>query len=292
MLIPGISLRSLEADLTVFDLAAAGAMGFREWALLEPFAGQCRCEIVSSADAATIPGFDTLNRAWLISNMLSLLGHTRHVALACSNYSWNLVAGHQKRSSGKFRQQLVEEGANAAVFAPKAKLPPFKGNLLDFHLFVRVPKTWRKDGVTDRDTDWIGKHFDAFNRLASESESFRFSLIAISDWRYSKDARSALARLWSGIESIFGIKSELVYRLAMTAASLLCPRGVGRVAKFKSIKRLYGTRSKAVHGASISDDALIDAVDESYQLLKDLLLKIVEQGTPFTEEDFETSVLG
>lgn len=292
LLVPGLTLRPIEAELTVFDLAAAGAVGFRQWALLEPYVGQCKCEIVSASDGASATGFDTLNRAWLISNMLCLRGHARHVALACCCYSWNLIAGHQKRSSGQFKQQLMDDGVDAAVFSPKAGLRPFKGNLLDFHLAVQIPKTWRKDGVTQNDADWIAQHFDSFDRLACESESFRFSLIAISDWRYSKDARAAIARLWSGIEAIFGIKSELVYRLATSAASILCSRGDSRIAKFKHIKRLYSTRSKAVHGAAISEGELLDALDESYQLLRELVLTIVERGQPFTKSDIEKSVLG
>ena len=37
----GVTLRPLPDQLSVFDLAAAGAQGFREWALLEPVAAAC-----------------------------------------------------------------------------------------------------------------------------------------------------------------------------------------------------------------------------------------------------------
>jgi hypothetical protein len=46
--------------LSVFDLAAAGAVGFREWAMLEPLAAACTSGIESAADAATLPGYDAL----------------------------------------------------------------------------------------------------------------------------------------------------------------------------------------------------------------------------------------
>ena len=35
VLAPGLSVRPLSSKLTVFDLAAAGGVGFREWATLE-----------------------------------------------------------------------------------------------------------------------------------------------------------------------------------------------------------------------------------------------------------------
>ena len=63
----GLALRPLGVVPSVFDLAAAGAAGFRQWAALEPFASLCTCEIESSFDGAAPPGYDTLNRAWLAS---------------------------------------------------------------------------------------------------------------------------------------------------------------------------------------------------------------------------------
>jgi len=44
-LAPGLTLVPLDSPLSVFDLAAAGAVGFREWAMLEPVAHLCTCEI-------------------------------------------------------------------------------------------------------------------------------------------------------------------------------------------------------------------------------------------------------
>ena len=289
-LVPGLTLRRIEDQLSVFDLAAAGSVGFREWALLEPFAPGCKTELVSALDAATLPGFDTLNRAWLASNMLSLLGHTNHRPLACSRYSWSTIAGHQKRTSHVFKQQVHEEGVHAAVYSSKRQLPQFHGQLLDYHIRPLSPRECRTGPATIEDAQWINQHFDIFNRLASEEEPFRYALIAVSDWRYSNDPRAAMARLWSGIESLFGISSELVYRLAITSASLLTPRGEPRVKKFRSIKKLYGIRSKAVHGAYLSDQVLAEATSDSFQLLRELILNVVERGRLPSGEEIERAL--
>jgi len=42
-----LSIRRLVSRLSVFDLAAVGAVGFREWSVLEPLAPGATYEIVS-----------------------------------------------------------------------------------------------------------------------------------------------------------------------------------------------------------------------------------------------------
>ena len=288
----GLSLRTLESPLSVFDLAAAGAAGFQAWATLEPFAPGCRCEIESALDAATMPGYDTLNRAWLVSAMLTLRGFGAHLPLACSSYSWNVVAGHQERTKEQFHDQLREEGIDAAVYSSKRELPPIKGNLLDYHLRLMLERDCRREAFGEEDASWIRGNFDAFNRLANESDKFRFALEAAVDWRYGKDPRAAISRIWGGIEAIFGISSELVFRISLLASALLAPRGDPRKKKFAEVKKLYGMRSKAVHGESLSSDLLADAMNDSYKLLRDILILIVEKGSPFSDRDLDEAVFG
>jgi len=291
-LAPGVSIRPLSEPLSVFDLAAAGAAGFRGWAVLEPVAASCTCEIESARDADITPGYDALNRAWLASALLVLRGFSSHLCLACSAYSWNEIAGHQKRTAPIFHQQLADEGPREAVYSSKRDLPKFYGNLLDFHLNIIVNSVSRTDEILESDASWVRHHFDTFNQLAANSESFRFALESSIDWRYAKDARSAVARLWSGIEAIFGISSELVYRISLLSASLLASRGSERKQKFQEVKKLYGLRSKAVHGVKLSDDKMSDALNGSFLLLADLLLITIERGHSLSQEDFDNAVFG
>jgi hypothetical protein len=194
-LAPGLTLVPLESPLSVFDLAAAGAVGFREWAMLEPVSRVCTSEIETAKDSDVTPGYDTLNRAWLASALLILRGFGRHLGIACSTYSWNLIAGHQKRSAQAFQEQVVGEGIDAAIYRPKRDLPPFKGNILDFHARFLVDGDARTDSVSSDDAAWIAKHFETFNRLASKSEPFRLALEAAIDWRFAKEPRLAVGRL-------------------------------------------------------------------------------------------------
>ena len=288
----GLSIRPLDNPISVFDLAAAGAAGFHEWSVLEPVAKACTCEIESAKDSAVEPGYDTLNRAWLASALLVLRGFTRHICLACSSYSWSLVAGHQKRTSHIFEKQLQEEGLEAAVHKSKRELPQFFGNLLDYHLRLLINSDTRKDTVTKEDLDWIQKHYEVFNQIAAENESFRLALGAAIDWRYAKDARTAIARLWSGIESIFGITSELIFRISLLSASLLEKPGEARKTRFKAVKKLYGLRSKAVHVESLPDEKILSAMNDSFHLLKELLLLTIEKGHVLSNRDFDNAVFG
>jgi hypothetical protein len=289
-LAPGVTIRPIGEPLSVFDLAAAGGVGFKEWAILEPIAHACSCEIESALDSAITPGYDTLNRAWLASTLLVLRGFTSHLCIACSRYSWRIIAGHQKRHSPVFSEQMAEEGVESAIFEPKEGLPTFQGQLLDFHLKILSDGGTRAAFVSEEDSQWVNNNYDMFNRLASESEPFRFALEAATDWRYSTNIRSAVARLWAGIEAIFGISSELVYRISLLAASLTRPRGEERKRRFDEVKKLYGMRSKIVHGDKLSQEKLQHALRESFQLLRELLLISIKRGHMLGPEDFNSAV--
>ena len=177
-----------------------------------------------------------------------------------------------------------------AVHRPKRALPKFQGDLLDFHLRLVTNKNVRTGGVSVEDAAWIQEHFDVFNKLAAENQAFRFALEAAIDWRFAKDARSAVARIWSGIEAIFGVTSELVYRISLLSACLLTERGDTRKAKFDEVKKLYGLRSKAVHGEQLPEDKVALALNDSYQLLADLLLLSINKGHVLGKRDFDEAV--
>lgn len=282
----GVTLRALPEPLSVFDLAAAGASGFREWAVLEPLAAVATCEIETAADATGRPGYNTLNRAWLAASMLVLRGYPALTAPACSAYSWSEIAGHTGRTSAARREQVVEARAEESQSA----LPTFIGGLLDYHLNIITNSHERRDSLTQEEARWIADHFDEFNRIAAESESFRFALQAAVDWRYTKEPRAALARLWSGIEALYGIKSELVYRISILSASLLEPRGEKRRSRYAEVKRLYDARSKAVHGDKLTNERLQEGIDGSFELLSALLLLAVERGHALSADDFDAAL--
>jgi hypothetical protein len=181
---------------------------------------------------------------------------------------------------------LEVEGVEKAVYEPRAGLPPFRGQLLDHHLRLFVPKEIKSTPFDSKEAEWIAAHLDRFNGLAAIEQRFRFALEAAIDWRYARDPRAALARIWSGVESLLAVNAELVYRVSLCAATVLAPRGPQRITEFKRVKALYGVRSKAVHGEPTSDEKLFASVHESFEVLRSLLLDAVQRGAVRSETDF------
>ena len=286
-----LTIRRLVHPLSVFDLAAAGASGFREWAVLEPLAPAMTSEIVSPLAAAKSPGYDALNKCWLVSALLVIRGFAKHFCPAVSAYSWNLIVGHQLQTAASFRSQVAEEGVEKAVFEPRKSLPKFDGGLLDYHLSMLVPRDLKELPLDADEGHWISSHLEKFNHLASSDERFRFALEASVDWRYAKDSRAAISRLWAGIESLFGLSAELVYRVSLFGSVGLAPRGQERLQAFRRIKSSYGIRSKAVHGEPMSEDKLASGMHEAFDILRSLLLHCVLRGSVPTEDDFYRELL-
>lgn len=280
---PGMSLLPLENPLDVFDLAALGAVGFREWAVLEPFIRGCTVEIESPLDSAIQPGYDTLNRAWLATTMLVLRGFSTASGVSTSNQRWGSVP-HSLHADSWTRK------INPTKRRTRTDLPQFHGGILDLHMRVLDVSDEAKQSMTEDDAKWLHGHYGAMNQMCSDSERFRLALSAAVDCRYATDERSAIARQWSGIEAILGISSELVYRISLTAASLLEDRGPERLARSRAIKKLYHLRSKAVHGDSLSAEQLRTGLFKSYALLRELLLLQINRGSVFTKQDFDEAI--
>ncbi len=269
-----VRLNKLLQPLTVSDLAGAGQAGFRGWTAIAPFASGCKCEIESLEAAEVNPISDGISNAFLLSCALNLMDYSSHVPLASSNYSWNTIAGHRKEGDDN-----------------PPKLPDFTGQLVDYYINVMVPKG-SLNKISENDISWLQTHFDSLSAIVRQSDPFRFALEASIDWRYAKNIRSAIARLWSGIEALYGLHTELVYRISFYSASLLAQRGEARIEKFKQVKNLYGKRSKAVHGGKLSDEALVQAANDSFRLLRDLLKRSIEIGHALTEDDLNEAMFG
>ena len=86
-----------------------------------------------------------------------------------------------------------------------------------------------------------------------------------------------MALIWSGIEGLFQIDFELSFRLSIYIAKYLSPRSRARQkAIFEEVKKLYGIRSKAVHGGKLKEPN--DAVKNSLEMLRRLVVKSAERG--------------
>jgi hypothetical protein len=52
---------------------------------------------------------------------------------------------------------------------------------------------------------------------------------------------------------------------------------------YNRVKKLYGVRSKAIHGDEVTETQLTKAAAESFEILRSLLLLAIDQGCVPTE---------
>jgi hypothetical protein len=260
-ILPYLKIRKV-SKLSVFELAGLGAKGFNQWSLIMPFCYlKNNFEIVSSENESSF-GYDILNRAWLLNTLLVLRKKTSINSIALLNQSWNELKN----------------------------IDDVEANLCDYHIKMLKVESLNELKVEIEDIIWIKDFYENANNLAFENEKIRYALEVINSWRYCVDIKSAIAILWAAIESIVDVSIEISYRLSLSISSLLCKRGDERIKKFKEIKKLYDLRSKVVHGSNIKDTEIEKALVESFQLLAELIVFMIENNKMVKDDDFQTAI--
>lgn len=125
--------------------------------------------------------------------------------------------------------------------------------------------------INDSEKQWIRQHYrDAWELF---DKNTRFETAVNSLWSYKQSLRPSvqMAIIWAGIESLFGVRSELVFRVSTLAALFL---GGGKQ-KQQEIKKLYRARSEAVHEGKQPSES---CVSDSAKILQALILECVERG--------------
>ncbi|MFC9050548.1 hypothetical protein ACFWIK_12120 [Streptomyces anthocyanicus] len=170
---------------------------------------------------------------------------------------------------------------NAASFsdAPWGQIAVHDSDVYLQDIYELWPPLWESTPVvTEDDLQWVASHLIR-NATLSSQPSYALAYRSAADAPYIKDSRTAVARIWSGIEALFDVQNELSFRLSMYAAVLVSDNADERISVQAEFKRLYGLRSKAVHGAKMDEVKLQDTVKSSWSLLRDLLLACLRTGT-------------
>jgi hypothetical protein len=96
---------------------------------------------------------------------------------------------------------------------------------------------------------------------------------------------SALLTAWGALEELFApSRAELRFRVSAHIAAYLAPVGAKRLELFKTVADLYNARSKAAHTAQ---DAEIAALMQSFIILRNALVRMIDEGVVPTQGDFE-----
>ena len=243
--LPGVRLQAVEDPPNEIELA------------------QC---LKSRGDFVAIGRYSTAIRYELAVD--AKFGETEQAAF---NLAWWLIAALRVRSLAEFLVPLVADHSWSTIAGAPEESCVAK-------LLEDVPQAYRLKEpveVTRSDLEWVSEHLLTFPTLL-ENERFRLAVEALCTHQHHPTKRMMAAVLWSGIEALFSIESELSFRIACYAAAVLEPRGKSRSDVFKRVKSLYSVRSKAVHGASVTDDELSKHVVEVRNLLSRLLCMFTE----------------
>jgi len=137
--------------------------------------------------------------------------------------------------------------------------------------------------LNDEDVTWINTHFNDARALL-DKEKFQTAVHCLASYRWHSMPRIKMAVLWAGIEGMFGASTEIRFRLSLCIARFLHPNDAdARKHKFELVKKLYNSRSSAVHGAKVKGD-LNQSVEASAKLLKELIHQsVIERAMPNEE---------
>jgi len=168
-----------------------------------------------------------------------------------------------------------------------------------FHVWpieVEPRKTWEeapKRIITEADVEWLAAHWEAARLLRKQSTEFALATYAFDQCTFLSQPELALLSLWGALEALFSPDSrELRFRVSSNIAAFLEPAGIVRMELQSRIAKLYDVRSKAAHGQHGQQADIRTPLRETYQLVRRVLIQIVEEGHAPTHEDLRRRLFG
>jgi len=249
------------------------------------------------------------------STVASIAGHGIRIQEACE-----LAPGIILRPGPTSHMaQVVADGCNSLVeYAAVLSMQEFASFSLEIHE-VRggeylATKTWNSlwlfhllalacESPCDALYSWSGSTkikfalstphviFQSFEVLIGD-KTFTASLLCYSNSHHLFRYAPRIMLLWSGIESLFKVSSELTRTLALYSALMLEENSTdARYDCYKRVKKDYDLRSKVVHGALEKESQMEDAYIRASGLLVRLLAKCVDLSRVPTSEELDRAAL-
>jgi hypothetical protein len=270
----------LDCDATVIDLEGLATLRkvveppgeiFLAGALENPsafgaigrYSSQIKHELAVSRNFAGDDSQAVWNFAWWIMSGLRVKTLAEFLVPATADCSWSVIAGIDDHTC---KAKLLEDVPQTRGLAEPVK-------------------------IIEEDLRWAFKKALIMGDLL-EVPRFRLAVEALTTHQHLLSTRMMAASIWSGIEALMDISQELTFRLALSVASLLVPRGEQRYDRYRQIKKLYEVRSKAVHGGELNDDAIRQHIIQSRKLLSDLICHMLDARKVMSREEIERIVLG
>jgi hypothetical protein len=131
--------------------------------------------------------------------------------------------------------------------------------------------------LNENDEKWINSYYSVAYKLL-DKDPYMTAVHAMASYRWHSMPRVQLAILWSGIEALFEVSTEISFRISLYIANFLADSDAAEAKDlFSKTRKLYSSRSAAVHGGKIKGD-LNDLVSESASLLNRLIRRCAELG--------------
>lgn len=131
--------------------------------------------------------------------------------------------------------------------------------------------------ISEEDELWLKKNYKTAYDLL-ENDSFQTAVHAMASYRWHSVPRVQLAVIWSGIESLLNVNTEVSFRISLYIANFLGENEEQKCQIFKQVRKMYSLRSSAVHGNRTKDN-IENAVIESANLLNRILKKCAERNS-------------
>lgn len=195
---------------------------------------------------------------------------------------------------------LLRLGVNPATTLPVFSSHPFRSlpdapdnetTLLPYEVQRRhFPLGVSGGKLTEAAASWVKQRWPVTHELSSKNADFSLAVDAIDSGQFVQNHALTMVSLWGALEALFSpATTELKFRVSALIASFLEAPGNDRAALQRKIAKLYDKRSAAAHGKPKhqAEDLL-----ESFNLLRAVLMKIIDIGQVPSKESLEAALFG
>lgn len=145
------------------------------------------------------------------------------------------------------------------------------------HFFYDHPARQDAYEIGEPEAQWLEANFSTAQSLLVDHR-FQTAVHCLATYRWHSLPRARLSLLWAGIESLFAVDSEIVFRVSLYTAKFLAPDNPQeQKTLFDSVRSLYKLRSQAVHGGKMKGEPG-QSVSESSRLLSRLVRVCIERN--------------
>lgn len=214
---------------------------------------------LSIASIADLPGrLSAEDTAWWIAALLRIVGHPYLAVPVLSDQPFS----------------------DAAAARNEPDLRPFE----------TVPRILRvgeggSTTIADENLDWTKRKWPTGAEMLQRNPIFLSAIRAFDCCTLEGKRSLSLLSVWASLEQLFSPSpGESRFRVSSNIAAYLEPPGEQRLALFKRILKLYDSRSKAAHTSS---EIAIGRLVESFVIMRNVLVKIIDEESIPTQEVLE-----